>query len=60
MNKKQKIALMILIPIVIFVGALGIASTIVTNRPFRLSETWSVWFVASALIVLVENYLLKD
>jgi len=60
MNKKQKITLTILVPIIIFIGALGISANINSFNVFDWEDTWFVWFVAGILIIIVENYLLKD
>ncbi|OGD71523.1 MAG: hypothetical protein A2655_03570 [Candidatus Yanofskybacteria bacterium RIFCSPHIGHO2_01_FULL_43_42] len=67
MNKKQKNVLIFLVPGIIFVVALGIASLVgndytTTTTPDAANwvRTWPVWAIALTVVVIFEYRMLKD
>ncbi|MFA7314500.1 MAG: hypothetical protein WC025_01030 [Candidatus Magasanikbacteria bacterium] len=58
-NNVQKTILTIVLPLVVFIAALGIASQLSYRTPFDWEYTWFIWFLAVGLIGLIE-YKLYD
>jgi len=61
MNKIQRYILIVMVPAIVVIAALGIASSMsYPGRPFEWGETGAVWVIALVIITIFEYFMFRE